>query len=349
MRAEELKLPPKNYTLLQSWADAETPGTFAHAFHTALAEIEDSPQGNLTAHYNEDNSSSQKAASVCATINGYHERLRRRLDHRMQQYVLDHGGVIDSWPDPVSVWSKSSDLVEGTRFVFDYFGEDYTADLFGGASRRSPDLIYRNTYDYPYDRPLEDRRKVLEQVAETGKRERGFLPRLGYALVVLYCLFGAASILAELIAGRGQALMDLPNQWGTGEGALSLVVGGLWFVLTLPLRLYLFAMDFFRNFPTDLIFILIPILFLGFLLFWVYIFGSTLVKMSKAARRGKTAQKKLDALLQSPEYRQARQREEEEKQMAEAWHRAWYDWLRSVRSKAVEYRDQDGEEAPDQG
>ena len=127
------------------------------------------------------------------------------------------------------------------------------------------------------------------------------------------------------------------------------MVGGLWFVLTLPLRLYLFAMDFFRNFPTDLIFILIPILFLGFLLFWVYIFGSTLVKMSKAARRGKSAQKKLDALLQSPEYRQARQREEEEKQMAEAWHRAWYDWLRSVRPKAVEHRDQDGEEAPDQG
>lgn len=267
----------------------------------------------------------------------------------MQQYVLDHGGVIDSWPDPVSVWTKSSDLAEGTRFVFDYFGEDYTADLFGGASRRSPDLIYRNTYDYPYDRPLEKRRELLEQVAETGKRERGFLPRLGYALVVLYCLFGAASILAELIAGKGQALMDLPNQWGTGEDVLSLVVGGLWFVLTLPLRLYLFAMDFFRNFPTDLIFILIPILFLGFLLFWVYIFGSTLVKMSKAARRGKTAQKKLDALLQSPEYRQARQREEEEKQMAEAWHRAWYDWLRSVRPKAVEYRDQDGEEALDQG
>lgn len=348
MRAEDLKLPPKNYTLLQSWADAETPGTFAHAFHTALAEIEDSPQGNLTAYYNEGNSSSQKAASVCVTINGYHERLRRRLDHRMQQYVLDHGGVIDSWPDPVSVWTKSSDLVEGTQFVFDYFGEDYTADLLG-ASRRSPNLIYRNTYDYPYDRPLEKRRELLEQVAETGKRERGFLPRLGYALVVLYCLFGAASILAELIAGKGQALMDLPNQWGTGEDALSLVVGGLWFVLTLPLRLYLFAMDFFRNFPTDLIFILIPILFLGFLLFWVYIFGSTLVKMSKAARRGKSAQKKLDALLQSPEYRQARQREEEEKQMAEAWHRAWYDWLRSVRPKAVEYRDQDGEAAPDQG
>ena len=119
-------------------------------------------------------------------------------------------------------------------------------------------------------------------MAETEKRERGFLPRLGYALVVLYCLFGAASILAELIAGKGQALMDLPSPWGA-EGALSLVVGGLWFVLTLPLRLYLFAMDFFRNFPTDLIFILIPILFLGFLLFWVYIFGSTLVKMSKAA------------------------------------------------------------------
>ena len=158
-----------------------------------------------------------------------------------------------------------------------------------------------------------------------------------------------AAPLAELIAGKGQALMDLPNQWGTGEDVLSLVVGGLWFVLTLPLRLYLFAMDFFRNFPTDLIFILIPILFLGFLLFWVYIFGSTLVKMSKAARRGKSAQKKLDALLQSPEYPQARQREEEEKQMAEAWHRAWYDWLRSVRPKAVEYRDQDGEEAPDQG
>ena len=53
MKAEDLKLPPKNYTLLQAWADAETPGTFAHAFHTALAEIEDSPQGNLTAHYNE--------------------------------------------------------------------------------------------------------------------------------------------------------------------------------------------------------------------------------------------------------------------------------------------------------
>ena len=149
MRAEELKLPPQNYTLLQSWADAETPGTFAHAFHTALAEIEDSPQGNLTAHYNEGNSSSQKAASVCVAINGYHERLRRRLDHKMQQYVLDHGGVIDSWPDPVSTWTKSSDLAEGTQFVFDYFGEDYTADLFGGASRRSPNLIYRNTYDYP--------------------------------------------------------------------------------------------------------------------------------------------------------------------------------------------------------
>lgn len=339
MKAEELKLPPQNYTLLQSWVDAERPGTFAHAFHTALKEIENTPIDAVVASYKSGDSAETRTSDACAAINWNHIQVRQELDRKLQKYVLDHGGVIDSWPDPIDSTTRRFTFVPNTQFVFDYFGEKYVANPTGSASRRSSDPIYRNTYEYPEDRPLEKRRKKLEQEVEEGKRERVFLPRLGYTLVVLYCLFGAASILAELVAGKGQALMDLPNSWGTGEDPLSLVVGGLWFVLTLPLRLYLFAMDFFCNFPTDLIFILIPILFLGFLLFWVYIFGSTLVKMSKTARRGKAAQKELNALLQSPEYRQTRRREEEEKQMAEAWHRAWYDWRCSVRPRAVEYRD----------
>lgn len=343
MEVTKLKLPPKEYRFMDSFLAEKRAGTFAHTFRAALAEIEDSPEGDLTVNYNRGGSKEDIANEVCRTVNTYHDKLREKLDLKMQEYLLAHNGVIDSWPDPASLVSRTFTRTGKTPFVFDYFGEDYVSDEFGDVARRSPDLIYRNAYKYPAKKPLQallEKSQSLQQDAAAGKQNRAILPRLGYTLIFLYCVFGIISILGEVFWGRGQALVDWPNAWGMEEGAWLLAAEILWLVVTLPLRLYLFVLEFF---PLDILHVIAPLAFLGFLLFWVYIFGSILLEMSKLSRKGRKAQKKLNALPASLEYQQASQEEEEEKRvieynekLAEQWHRAWYQWACAVIFQAKE-------------
>lgn len=331
MEFPKLTLPPEDFTVMDSRVAELTPGTFANKFHELLSEYE---KEGVTAHAKEGAPKVVLSMSVCQAVNDHFQTLRKKLDREMQRFLLEHDGVIDSWPHPESYTILSSRWAKHDPMVFDYFGTDYEALDDCHVTRKSDQRIYRYEYYFEETKPFQKmlaKEEDLKRQVVAGKAHRNPLVPLGLVLGLLFCVFQALSILGEAFFGTGKDVVTLlRSSIQPVEGVLGFLEDAALYFLALPTKIYLGVGSFFQGF----LYTMIGIVLAAFCLLGAYACYCFLSDRWKYIQDGKKAAKELKALPTSPEYLNAKQDEEDDEilallnnELAKQWHRAWYEWV----------------------
>ncbi len=339
----KLKLPPKEYSQLKAYYDSEQAGTFAGRLRSVIDRYQEN--NGATISYSRGTGERELKQKACSRINDYYDGLRRNIDEEMQAYILEHDGTIDSWAD--SAGNMAVSYFEDTQFRFDYFGADYTVSSFKKVARATSKLVYRNHYRFPGTQEYNAAMRQKEELEEKVSRAKGGTSGFSWAISLigfLYCAFAVLSILGEIFFGVGEAIAAMHQSGVDGEGVLASVKTAAGFIIALPVYLQVIIQGIFGELASSMA-TFFTILLIGACVIGALFCLSAFKEANSAAKALKRAKKELAALLKSAGYRKAvaendalRKPNEE---LAEQWHRAWYDWVCGIRNKAAEAEDDD--------
>lgn len=352
-----LTYPPAHYsyTAARLAKKHQEVGPLAYAFNQEAKRYQKANRIEVTASATASTYTVKKAH--CDAINSYQGVFRAHMADWMQQYILSHGGKVDSWPDTAtSIVSVFRELPED-EIAFDYFGADYTVFPDGHVGRETPDLVYRNHYSYSAATPytnLQKEKNRLEQEKAKPKKDKtdtSLFLRVLSLLGALYCVFALFITLGEVFFGIGDSVIALNES--AGDNA-PLAIGT--FLLALPLHLYSFVLAIFSSLSSGVT-IAFTVILLGAWVLGAVVclltFSSYQAKAKSSAAqwnkdredhaRSESSRKAaLQDLANSPEKWEKAQREEEAEKakkaemeaFAEEWHRAWFEWARRQKQQA---------------
>ncbi len=214
------------------------------------------------------------------------------------------------------------------KYKFDYFGSDYVFGK-GGVERETTNLIYRNAYEYPGTEELIsatklDREVSLYVVHDTDKES--IVSMALWAVGMLCFVFGAFSILADVFFNFGTILEPFLNEHFFA------------IILDLPYLAYLMLKGIagdVRN-ATGIFYIAIII---GVCILMFTVFFRLFKKEYSTHMKVKRAWRELNALKESGRYDRIVEESKElckpNEELAEEWHRAWFEWVCSLKSSAA--------------
>lgn len=125
------------------------PDGFAATYFETLKQAEKEMETVYSYYENEDSWRTDEVdgkVASCTLINKEHMKIREKIDHKMQKYLLSHDGRIDLWPDGSGFRVLCR---EETKFYFHYFGHRYSETYYNHydeVRRTGSDLVYRNEY-----------------------------------------------------------------------------------------------------------------------------------------------------------------------------------------------------------
>lgn len=287
--------------------------------------------------------------AICDAINTHQGNFRAHMADWMQQYILAHGGKVDSWPDPATSLYSTFEQLPGDKITFDYFGADYMVFPDGHVDRETPDLVYRNHYAYAPATPytdLQKEKKFLERKIVKPKKEKAdtsLLVRILALLGALYCVFAVLITLGEVFFGIGDSVIAL-NESAGDNAPLAVAT----FLLALPLHVYSFVLAIFSGLSTGVT-IAFTVILLGAWVLGAVVclltFSSYQAKAKSSAAQWnkdkenytrsesnrKSALQSLETPRRSGRRPSGRRRPKRPKRprwtpSPEEWHRAWFDW-----------------------
>ena len=330
-------------------------GPLAYAFHQEATNYQETHRIHVEVPSSAGTLEVRKA--ICDAINTHQGNFRAHMADWMQQYILAHGGKVDSWPDPATSIYSTFEQLPGDKITFDYFGADYMVFPDGHVDRETPDLVYRNHYAYAPATPytdLQKEKKFLERKIVKPKKEKAdtsLLVRILTLLGALYCVFAVLITLGEVFFGIGDSVIAL-NESAGDNAPLAVAT----FLLALPLHVYSFVPAIFSGLSTGVT-IAFTVILLGAWVLGAVVclltFSSYQAKAKSSAAQWKKDRENfarsesnrktaLQNLENSPEkWEKAQRAEEAEKAkqpemdaFAEEWHRAWFDWACQQKYKA---------------
>lgn len=317
MEFPKLKLPSDNYSVSQSIQDKKRMGSFADLFYTINRRYRQNHPVSYASYGPESLATKRNA---CSKINEYHEKMRCNLDLEMQEVILERNGVIDSWPDSSDGATTFDEIYP---FMFDYFGEDYVASKSGKIHRKSTELIYQNHYHFPntkeYHSLQREKDKLKQNVNEAKKRGDGAIVGFISLLLAIYLLLGLFIVVSQMFFHLGDKIFE-PLYEINSQLAL-------W--ANLPYTLYLIVVEFCGDSGNALI--VCSGILLACYVFGVLYFLSIYSTCKSNTKARKEAKKALNALINSDHYKQVVSENEKlrklNEEMAEQWHRAWFEWV----------------------
>ena len=352
-----LTYPPADYSYTAAFLakGRKDLGPLAYAFHQEATNYQETHRIQVEVSSSADSYGVKKAH--CDAINSYYAGLRAHMADWMQQYILAHGGKVDSWPDPATSLYSTFEQLPGDKITFDYFGADYMVFPDGHVDRETPDLVYRNEYRYAAKTPYQDlqkEKKFLERKIVKPKKDKAdtsLLVRILALLGALYCVFAVLITLGEVFFGIGDSVIAL-NESAGDNAPLAFAT----FLLALPLHVYSFVPAIFSSLSTGVT-IAFTVILLGAWVLGAVVclltFSSYQAKAKSSAaqwnkdkenytRSESNRKTALQNLENSPEKWEQAQREEEAEKarqsemdaFAEEWHRAWFDWACQQKYKA---------------
>lgn len=348
-----LTYPPADYSYTVAFLAKERKdlGPLAYAFHQEADSYQETHRIQVEVSSSADSYGVKKAH--CDAINSYYAGLRAHMADWMQQYILAHGGKVDSWPDPATSLYSTFEQLPGDKITFDYFGADYMIFPDGHVDRETPDLVYRNEYRYAAKTPYQNLLFLQNWLKQKSAKDRGkkqntslFL-RILSILGAVYCVFAVLITLGEVFFGIGNSVIAL-NESAGDNGWMA--VGTM--LLALPLYLYSFVQAIFSDISPALG-VVFTVILVGAWVLGAVVCWSVFHSYQQAAKEWKQEQKRwakaeedrkksLNSLQNSPEEWAKAQKTEAEEQakkaemeaFAEEWHRAWFDWACQQKYKA---------------
>ncbi len=279
--------------------------------------------------------------SFVTCLNAIQNRIRQSLDVTMQQYIVKRNGLIDCWPEQIAdmrpiehredIYAHSDDMIR----IFSYFALPLEQIIKKGG-KGTP--VYRNEYNFSVDLSVDgDYRKLVRQVRDLEQTPQ---PELSLCLESHWELFVASC--KSLLPLIWLVLMLLQQWFGVRLSPLSdrlfAAVGAHG-----PLSYLMIIPALFIGIPTwlysalheiGLLFYGAAILLAGVGFFCLFeelidlIRDDSLIPLTTYFR-GKNAARQAAALRKTPQFKQAEQESKQceawQKQLAEAWHRAWFE------------------------
>ena len=330
------------HTLAQTIASEMEESTWRRVQATILSQMPDlSGYDPSEAHTSFRSSDVLSIDSLVTGLDTIHNRIRQRLDVTMQQYIVKRNGLIDCWPEQIAnmrpiehredIYAHSDDMIR----IFHYFALPFE-QLIKKGGKGTP--VYRNEYSFAADPSVDgDYRKLVRQVRDleqTPQPERSLCLKSHRKLFITSCKLLTLLIWTVLLLLQqwfGVRLSPLSDRLFASVGAHG------------PLSCLMLIPALFIGIPTSLYSILDEIgpLFFGaaILLAGVWIFhlyedliyrlhDDSLIPLT-VYFKGKRASEQVDALRNSPQFKQAEQESKQcetwQKQLAETWHRAWFE------------------------
>lgn len=280
-----------------------------------------------------------RAQKTCEHINAFFKEKRNDIVQEMQGYLLQHNGVIDSWPDPGYTMAFRYFDAPGPTFQFDFFGADYVPDGKGNVKRTSSKPVFRNDYHFPDTkdyRYMKEREEILEKQAKAERIKGDTIPRFFAFLGFLYCIYAAIAVVGDIFFDFGSKLLAIMPPTPKVETFLDFFRNLGWLLLALPVYIYQFLEDVCGDISGILV-IIAAVILIGACLLGAFCCQKYLAFYRKEKRQHKKAKMELQKFRSSQEYSRVMQENAALKKayetMAEQWLKEWYDWVCRTRTK----------------
>lgn len=346
MNFPKLVFPPKDFRPINDWERRKhAEGSFAakygevvdHHFSIGTQSSNHLIKELLLGYLYED--AEERARKTCDHINAFFKDKRKAIIQDMQEYILQHDGVIDSWPDPTYFMFFRYFDAPGVTFQFDFFGAEFISDGKGNVKRTSSKPVFRNDYHFPDTkdyRYMKEREEILEKQAKAERIKGDTIPRFFAFLGFLYCIYAAIAVVGDIFFDFGSKLLAIMPPTPKVETFLDFFRNLGWLLLALPVYIYQFLEDVCGDISGILV-IIAAVILIGACLLGAFCCQKYLAFYRKEKRKYKKANKELQEFRSSQEYSRVMQENAALKKayetMAEQWLKEWYDWVCRTRTK----------------
>ncbi len=123
------------------------------------------------------------------SVNTGFSKMRQHIANQMMQYVIEHGGMVEAWPDPADGFSFTFVNDDGTRdwdaetYHFNYFAESYKSEYDAAAAPGK--LQYRNHAVFAREKSASGRYEA-EVDAAFNQFARNNPIKFGWRLLMIY-------------------------------------------------------------------------------------------------------------------------------------------------------------------
>lgn len=331
MDMPKLKLPPRGFTMDDSFECAKQKGTLSHIVAETITE----QNKKLKITYKKGDSERQQLVKACAAFNKSFQETRELIDVRVQKYLLDHGGEAGSWPDCTSLSDIELNYSTESLLEFDYFGDEYvvsdTVPTLPFLRRKSEDFIYRNTYkaqDSPAFSEEAQREKELRKALDRAKEDRSVVLPVLTLLAALYLLFALANWVGNDLWGTDETILKHMLQTIKGVnlgGVLGSLRDALCSALNFPSWLSIKAYENFRKGYDVLMLFLCAAVAVG-----AFFTGGMTCYFIKANWVYAQAKRQYERFVSRESYKNSAaenaQWQEKAQALSDEWHQAWFKW-----------------------
>lgn len=263
------------------------------------------------------------------------DKVRKKIDKSMINYLLTHDGVVDGWPDPdtgLAIECSNGSNDPPRISFFNYFSLGTLGNTLSESATK-----YRNHYEYTYSRLYEETVYNGEYYGVTLWENRWEIIKYWVArLPMIFAILASVFALLKMIGLDYMWFLDLISD--VNDGTVTIVAPGLDGFLLYPFALIFGVPCGFAMFVDLLLVEKLGIL--GLLLGCAILLGigyggyrwlifkwdDPEPMKQKDIRRRIKAKK---AIRNSAEYKRIVAEEEAKRdlclEMSEQWHRAWYD------------------------
>lgn len=275
----------------------------------------------------------EAASKACEHINAFFKKTRHTIVQEMQEYLLQHNGVVDFWPDPSCKIIFHYFEVPGVTFQFDFFGAEFVSDRKGNVKRSSSKPVFYNDYHFSDTedyRKIKEKEGLMEKRVKEGKLKGDRIPRFFAFLGFLYCIYAVLAVVGDVFFDFGNWILSIAPQSPVEESIQSLLSNVGWLLMALPVYICQFLESVCGDISGVLVIIAIVIL-IGACLLGAFCCQKYLAFYRRDKKQYNKAKKELQKLRSSQEYSRVIQEnaalKKEYEAMADQWLKAWYAWV----------------------
>lgn len=313
----ELKFPPADYSRENSEIDLLRSNTFVHAFDgyasKSLSGKEFKYTTTITADYFR--VKVDEEFNMAKEIGRLFDKVKEGMAESMQDYIIEHNGVIDSWFNPVdTLYTNHSTGKRAHHF-------SYFSDFYPPTQKNIHDwYVYPGTLDYRDAKDKED--ELYDKYRKAKNEEKGFLAALLTA-GGLYLSIGALTVLGDLIFHIGRFIDPFFEKFP-----------GLGTVLDLPYIIHSLIFGIFGEIDVTRAAVFCSALLAGACLLVAGVLFAETKRLYNNSKNYHKAKKEYFRHIKSKEFKKLMKEYKVEANVYETfalkWHQEWFKWLVKV-------------------
>ncbi len=311
----ELKFPPADYSRENSEIDILRSNTFAHAFDGYASKCLSGKDFKYTVPITDDYFRDKRDAdwNMNKEIARLFGKVEKGMAESMQDYIIEHNGVIDSWFNPVDTLYTDNLTTGKEAHHFNYMGYFPPKNIHDW-------YVYPGTFNYRHAKEKED--ELYDKYRKAKNEEKGFLAALLTA-GGLYLSIGALTVLGDLIFHIGSFIDPFFEKFPA-----------LGTVLDLPYIIHSLIFGIFGEIEVTKAAVFCSALLAGACILVAGVLFADIKRLYNNSKNYHKAKKEYFSHIKSKEFKKLMKEYKIEANVYESfalkWHQEWFNWLIKV-------------------